>query len=74
MLRHMAYLLVSLHRRLGTLYKGVSPAHVLVLRATPGVTRNVERERDAREAAAESAGHVPGIVGVANDLEVMPSV
>jgi osmotically-inducible protein OsmY len=51
-------------------------AYVAVVRVEDGIAYLTGRQEtvQASEAAAEVAAHVPGILGVVNDIEIMPSV
>jgi len=50
-------------------------AHVVFVRVEDGVAYLTGRQEttDASEAATEVAAHVSGILGVSNDIEIMPS-
>jgi hyperosmotically inducible periplasmic protein len=50
--------------------------HLIRVRVEDGLAYLIGRQGtvDAREAATEVAAHVPGIMGVNNDLEVIPAV
>ena len=51
-------------------------AYVVIVRVEDGIAYLTGRQEtlQASEAATEVAVHVPGILGVSNDLEIMPSV
>jgi len=50
--------------------------HLIRVQVTEGIAYLSGRQDtvDARDAATETAAHVPGVLGVENDLEVLPSV
>lgn len=51
-------------------------AHLVILRVENGIAYLTGRQEtvEARDAATEIAARVPGILGVSNELEILPSV